>query len=108
MDDVPHIDWPIRLDGNGYATCQQDTAQEIAAAVAALFSFERGTRIESPDFGILDPTFAQQPVDTTDLEQQAGTYEPRAELTITVTSSAGGEQRVQVTVRPAGTPQGAT
>jgi len=94
MDDRPHINWPIRVQGNAYDTCQQDTDEEAAAAIAVLCSFERGTRAEAPDFGITDPTFQQQPVNTAELQRQASVYEPRAQLQIRVTTAdvTGGQQ----------------
>lgn len=104
MDQIPHIDWPIRVTGTSYAFCEQDTSQELAANVAVLCSFQRGTRIEQPDFGITDPTFSQQPVDTSEIERQVGVYEPRAELDITVSQVAQtGEQTVTLAVAPATT-----
>ena len=99
MDPRPHIDWPIRVQGAGYVTCQQDTDQEAAAAVAVLYSFERGTRAEQPEFGITDPTFELVPVDVTELERQAAVYEPRARLEITLTDDAVGAQHVRVAVQ---------
>ena len=101
MDSIAHIDWPIRVSANAYASCQQDTSQEIAANIAVLFSFQRATRIEQPDFGITDPTFAQMPVDTTDLERQAARYEPRADLDVSLTTEGDGAQQVRVAVRVA-------
>lgn len=108
MNDVPHIDWPIRLNATGYQTCQQDTAQELAAAVTVVCSFERGSRIEAPDFGITDPTFSQMPIDTTDLEQQLAALEPRADVTVELTGDAAGEQQVRLNVNVASVPEGVT
>src|SRR5262245_58835544 len=99
IDDVPHINWPIQVQGAAYATNQQDTDQEAAANIAVLCCFERGTRIENTDFGITDPTFQQIPVDTGDIERQAAIYEPRAQLTIQVADDGTGGQRVTVAVR---------
>jgi hypothetical protein len=100
MDDVPHLDWPIRVTGNTYASCQQDTNQEAAAAVAVLCCFERGSRVEAPNFGITDPTFGQQPVDVSEIERQASIYEPRAELDIRLGPvDQAGEQAVTIAVR---------
>jgi hypothetical protein len=101
VDDRPHIDWPIQVTGTAYATCQQDTDQDAAAAIAVLCSFERGTRSEQPDFGITDPAFQLVPVDVTEIERQAAIYEPRAELTITLSEPTVGEQQVRIAVRVA-------
>lgn len=105
---MPHIDWPIRLNAAGYQTCQQDTAQEVAATVTVVCSFERGSRIEAPDFGIADPTFNQMPIDTTDLEQQLAALEPRADITVELTADPGGEQHVRLNVNVASVPEGVT
>lgn len=99
MDDLPHIAWPIRVDGASLATVQQDTDDEAAANVAVLCCFPRGFRAEQPDFGITDPTFQQMDVDPTEIERQAALYEPRAELTINVSTADAGGQRVAVQVR---------
>jgi hypothetical protein len=100
MDDVPHINWPIRVEGTGYQTCQQDTDQEAATTVAVLCCFERGTRTEQPDFGVTDPTFGLQPVNTTELQRQVSVYEPRAQLDVRVTTEdVTGGQRLTVGVR---------
>lgn len=106
MDDVPHINWPIRVEGLGYATVQQDTDPEAAAAVAVLCSFERGTRAERPDFGITDPTFDLIPIDTGELEQQASVYEPRAQLQIALSEDGTGGQRVTIAVHIATADEG--
>jgi hypothetical protein len=95
---VPHLAWPIRVAGTTYATCQQDTGEEAAAAVAVLCCFERGSRAEAPDFGITDPTFSQVPVDTDEIVRQAAVYEPRASLEVTVSEDGVGGQRVSVAV----------
>jgi len=100
VDDRPHINWPIRVEGPGYATAQQDTDQEAAAAIAVLCSFERGTRAEAPDFGVTDPTFQQMPVNTAELQRQASVYEPRAQLQVSVTpADALGGQQITVGVQ---------
>jgi phage baseplate assembly protein W len=98
MDDVPHIAWPIRVNGVAYATCQQDSTDELAANVATLVCFERGSRVEAPDFGITDPTFAVMPIDVTEIEQQIADYEPRARLDIELTDDGSGGQRVSIAV----------
>jgi phage baseplate assembly protein W len=101
MDDVPHIAWPVQVMGRTFAIVQQDTSDEVAANVAVLCSFRRGSRIEAPDFGITDPTFQIAPVDTTEIERQIAVYEPRAELAITVTDDRAGAQHVTIAVRVA-------
>lgn len=82
MNAVPHLALPITLSGTGAATAfeanQQGTDSEVAACVAAICSFQRGSREEAPEFGILDPAFTTRPVDIADVQQACETYEPRA------------------------------
>jgi hypothetical protein len=80
MDSIPHLAWPIRHVNGKYVTVQQDTDTEVAACVGVIVSFRRGFRIEKLDFGILDPTFDTQPIDTTDLQQACTYFEPRANV----------------------------
>lgn len=82
MDDVPHIALPIQFVGSQYATTQEGTTDEVAACVAAIVSFPIGYREEAPDFGVVDPTFSQRPIDTTGIEEAVETYEPRAHVDI--------------------------
>jgi hypothetical protein len=83
MDDIPHIAIPIAIRGAAYATNQQDTNSEVAACVAVVVGFPLGYREEAPEFGIVDPTFSDRPIDTSSIEAAVETYEPRATLSIT-------------------------
>jgi hypothetical protein len=87
MDDIPHIAIPISVvNVTSYATTQQDTNAEDAGCVAVILQFPLGYRDEAPDFGITDPTFSERPIDTSEIETQIETYEPRA--TIEISESA--------------------
>jgi hypothetical protein len=87
MDSIPHLSLPIRLDPSptapAYLSNQQDTNEEVAACVAAIVSFERGSREEDIDFGIRDPAFQVRPLDVADIESSIERYESRAVLTVT-------------------------
>jgi hypothetical protein len=87
MDNVPHIALPIRLTGSAQSTAfavnQQDTAEEVSACVAAVVSFERGSREEDTNFGIADPTFETRPIDVADIQSAVESYEPRAVVSVT-------------------------
>jgi hypothetical protein len=98
MADIPQLDWPIRLAGIDYAEVEQDSTADAGASVAVLCCFERGTRAEAPDFGITDPAFQQQPVDTDEIAQQAAVYVPQATVTVTQTITPGGAAAVSVRV----------
>lgn len=85
MDNVPHLAWPIRIDGVTpvYATNQQDTNDEVAACVAVIVGYERGTRDDDLEFGIRDPTFETRPLDIADIESAVEDYESRASVSVT-------------------------
>jgi len=86
MDVVPHVAWPIRIGGAvgnpSYATNQQGTNEEVAACVAVIVGYERGTRDDDLDFGIRDPTFETRPLDIADIEASVEDYEPRAVVSV--------------------------
>jgi hypothetical protein len=78
VNTIPHIAMPIAIGGGRYRSNQQGTQDEIAACVAVICSFQRGSREEAPEFGILDPAFEQRPIDIADIQSTCETYEPRA------------------------------
>jgi len=98
MTDVPQLDWPLRVTGVDYAEIEQDSTADAGAAVSVLCCFERGTRAESPDFGITDPTFQQVPVDTREIVQQAAVFVPQAQVTAEQADRPGGQVTVSVSV----------
>src|SRR3954465_6594352 len=83
MAEIPHIDVPIRLVGNGYAVVEQDTTEEVAGCVKVIASFPLGARDEALDFGVRPMEFRATPLDLTDLQQACEQYEPRARLSVT-------------------------
>lgn len=82
MDSIPHLTLPIQFAGSQYRAVEQDTTAEVAACVAAIVAFPIGYREDDPDFGIRDPAFQAQPVDTAEIEEIVETYEPRADIAV--------------------------
>jgi hypothetical protein len=78
--DVPHIQWPVRLEGARLATVEQDSLEDVAQCVALVLSTTPGTRLELPEFGRPDPTFSEGGADPTALEDAVNEWEPRAAL----------------------------
>jgi hypothetical protein len=83
--ETPHFAHPFTIaplpDGTLAAVVrEQDEIDEITDCVTRIVSFKRGDRDELPDFGIDDPTFAQQPVDTRLLSTQVAEWEDRVEV----------------------------
>lgn len=83
MDDLPHLALPLRLTGDRFAAVQQDTEEELATTVLAILSYQLGSRIERPDFGIPDPALAQRPLDLTAMRRAVAAFEPRADFSVT-------------------------
>ena len=52
MDPIPRLALPLRLNGSGFATVEQDTLDELVVTVSCICSFPLGFRIEAPEFGI--------------------------------------------------------
>lgn len=80
---VPRLALPLRLIGEGFATVEQDSIEDVAQGTFAVLAYERGERIEDPEFGIDDPTFDVEPIDTDVWLSQIARYEPRAAVTTT-------------------------
>jgi hypothetical protein len=98
MDSVPHLALPLRLQGDHYASVQQDTLSEVQATVACIVAFPLGTRIEAPDFGVPELEFTQRPLDTLALAQAIRDNEPRAAVTVSEQSIPGDPLGVRVRV----------
>jgi phage baseplate assembly protein W len=82
MADIPHLAMPLRFKGAQWVLVEQDSEEEVAQCVRNVCAFERGYRIEDPDFGITDPTFQTMPIDTGDIAQALADYEERAAVAI--------------------------
>lgn len=98
MDTLPHLSLPISIINGSYVTTEQDTDLEAAHCVQTITSFERGMRPEDPDFGISDPTFELQPIDTSDIYNAIAAYEPRVDAAITTTDQPDGSTVVNIKV----------
>lgn len=77
---IPKLRVPLRLENGRLGICEQDSQENVAACVYAILAYERGSRIENPDFGVEDPTFSDLPFDTREWLEQIARYEPRAEV----------------------------
>lgn len=75
---IPKFRIPLQMQNGRLALVEQDSQDNVAGCVYALLSYERGSRVEDPDFGVEDPTFSQLPFDTQEWLEQIHRYEPRA------------------------------
>lgn len=78
--EVPKLAVPLRAVGGRLATVEQDSEENVAAAVYAILAYERGSRIEDADFGVESPVFETIPLDVSEWLEQISKYEPRAEV----------------------------
>lgn len=78
---VPKLRVPLRLENGRLALVEQSSQDNVAACVFAILSYERGSRIEDPDFGVESRLFDQMPVDVDEWLEQISAYEPRAGVT---------------------------
>lgn len=82
---VPHFDLPFRFIGGSASVVEQDSEEDIANCVETIIRTPYGYRVQdyTPDFGILQPTFEIQPVDTELIKSTILVQEPRADILIT-------------------------
>lgn len=79
MTDIPHFGLPFRYDNGAAVVVEQDTSDEIMMCDLAILLCPRGYRVELPTFGIVDPTFDEQPLDSTPIAAALSEWEPRSQ-----------------------------
>jgi hypothetical protein len=67
---VPHMSFPLRLQGSRFSTVQQDSPEEVGQRVRALLRTPRGSREENPDLGIPFPGFRRGGTDLVEIARQ--------------------------------------
>lgn len=79
---VPCLKIPLEVDGESFATVDQDSLREIAQNVFSLLTTRRGSLLEDPDYGIEDAAFEDfPPLELTDeMLVQIEKYEPEARV----------------------------
>lgn len=100
MATVPKLQVPFAISGTKAKVVEQDSAAEIEQCLFALFGTEVGSRVEEPDYGIVDPTLAERGVDPEALRAAADNWEPRAEELLTESHFEGLIQKVTVIANP--------
>jgi hypothetical protein len=99
--DVPVLGWPFRVGGynqSEIAFVEQDSPAEVAECVAMTFSVERGSLVDAPKLGLVDPSFRTGGVSLATLLSVAQRWEPRAILTFTHDQIIALAQTVGITV----------
>lgn len=82
---TPHFDFPFRFDRTTgqFATVEQDTFADVFNCVHVTVRTHPGQRDLLPEFGVLDLTFMEQPVDTGEMQAEIARWEPRAQVVFT-------------------------
>lgn len=89
MTDVPHLALPLTLlPSGGLAVNEQDEIDDVTQCVAVLLGTPAGSRIEIPEFGIPDLTFATE-LDVSEIEEALAEWEPRATVDLETVIGAG-------------------
>lgn len=80
---ITHFDLPFRLAGTSFAVAEQDSPADVDNCVEAIIRTPAGSRDDSPDFGMEDLAFTNQPVNVDRVTTQITNQEPRATILIT-------------------------
>lgn len=81
---IPHFAVPFNLSANGAATVEQDSTEDVAACVGAICRTPKGTRLDSPEFGIDEVVFRERGPDRESLQKTIEFWEPRAQMYIEI------------------------
>jgi hypothetical protein len=95
---INHLALPIEVSMGSYIYNEQDSQSEAKTQARAILSFPRGSRQESLDFGILDPTFQEMPVDVTDIANALAFYAPDLDIEITSRPHLDGTETINIRV----------
>jgi phage baseplate assembly protein W len=82
-----HFAFPFRFAGTGFATVEQDTADDITNCCAAVLAYPLGSRDERPDFGVAEQAFHDQGPDVIEIRQALQAWEPRAHTTVEISDA---------------------
>lgn len=77
---IPHFALPFRFVNGAAAVNEQNSPEEIRDCVAAIVSYEIGSRPERPDFGVEDEVFEEGGADPSVYLPVIARLEPRADL----------------------------
>jgi len=104
--EVPHIAWPVRMQGTSLAVVEQDTLDDVTQCVRVICSTPLGSRTDDPELGLPDQTFAQGGADPDAIVDAVARSEERAEVEVDSTLDenelARGRDRLAVRVALAG------
>jgi phage baseplate assembly protein W len=74
--DIPHLELPLRRARGAYVAVEQDSADDVASCVRALFQTPEGHLDANPAYGLAEQAF--MPADGERLRALIERWEPRA------------------------------
>lgn len=75
--------YPLRFVNGLPVTVPQDSDEEIRQCVAVILAYPEGACLDLPEFGVPDPTFEQNGIDTATVQRVVERWEPRAPVSVT-------------------------
>lgn len=84
--DVPHFAVPFNITTEGAEIIEQDSYDDIVQCVEALCRTPKGTRLDSPDYGIDEVVLREPGPDRVKLERAISYWEPRARVAIDISN----------------------
>jgi hypothetical protein len=99
---LPHLANPLTFAGGRFGVVEQDTDEHVSQCILGIVGTPQGSVIDDPTFGVVDPTFSRQPLDTSLLRAQIARQEPRAQTTILAQPDALDALIEHVTVQVSG------
>lgn len=91
---MEHLSFPVRFAPGGFKRERQNSSDEVLSAVYALLVTEYGSLEDLDEFGIVDPTFSNVPLDTSQIGAAIAEWEQRAIPSI-IESATPSEQEVR-------------
>lgn len=81
---IPHFDLPFRMSaqsgGISPAIVEQDTIEDVANCCEMGLRYRQTERFLVPTFGLTDPVFQEQPIDTATMIAEVLHHEPRGQM----------------------------
>jgi phage baseplate assembly protein W len=78
--DIPHLAFPFRFEQGRAVTVEQDSYDDVFGCVEVIARTPRGSRFDSPDFGIPALELGVQPVERDSVVAAIESWEERAQI----------------------------
>jgi hypothetical protein len=90
--ELPHFDWPARLDATGkFVVDEQNSTGDVASCVTNAVSCPPGALLGNPTFGVPSALFQTQPINMQPILTAVQAIEPRVQQLSAVAATAAVE-----------------